>query len=431
MALLAALALSLLPFRATGSETVTVNAYVVQADSSQDESLEGIAERTLRDPRRADELLALNRSRRQADGLAPGDITVQARAGWVLVMPEDAIGPDVRPARLEVPKPYWTGPLVLSLVAAVGIGLLTVVLTLALLARQDAESRIGAAARRIRDGFRRRLGARRARRAVRIERDWLRRTLDTDRSGAQQLRAAMASAAGDPNTDVYAAEVDSMTTTVRVSSTESAPEGWTWVDDSTWVAERLPVSTEDNDGVALPVHVGGSDGRVVLVDFSRLDGVLSVSGDPGIAKQVLDHLVAEVACERPEVPVVRLAADDPQQVLSFVTGTPAWPDTPQRSPEVFASAAGRRRIEGVLLVPFDPSPTTVAALLEVCASNARTGWVALVCGEVLGAHWLWRAHRNGSLELPELGTTVVVPHPAKGRHARNASTAPPQASTER
>lgn len=68
---------------------------VTAADQSAPDGLARIAERLLGSPARAEEIYRLNAGRRQPDGLALLD-TRQLRAQWLLMLPWDAVGDDVR-----------------------------------------------------------------------------------------------------------------------------------------------------------------------------------------------------------------------------------------------------------------------------------------------------------------------------------------------
>jgi hypothetical protein len=68
---------------------------VTAADQSAPDGLAQIAERLVGSPARAEEIYRLNAGRRQSDGRALLD-TRQLRAQWLLVLPWDAVGDDVR-----------------------------------------------------------------------------------------------------------------------------------------------------------------------------------------------------------------------------------------------------------------------------------------------------------------------------------------------
>ncbi|MFI7432222.1 S8 family serine peptidase [Micromonospora haikouensis] len=69
------------------------------------EDLTGLATRFLADPDRADEIYRLNEGRRQPDGRALTAVGQRLAAGWVLVLPWDAVGDGVRYGLLPAGAP--------------------------------------------------------------------------------------------------------------------------------------------------------------------------------------------------------------------------------------------------------------------------------------------------------------------------------------
>ncbi|MEU7761347.1 MULTISPECIES: S8 family serine peptidase [Micromonospora] len=101
----AVLALTPLPASAARPDGEPVKFYTVEAaHQGEPENLTEIAERFLGDGARAAELFALNSGRIQPDG---GTLTdgARLRAGWVLVLPWDAYGSEVRQGVPPAPKP--------------------------------------------------------------------------------------------------------------------------------------------------------------------------------------------------------------------------------------------------------------------------------------------------------------------------------------
>jgi len=383
---------------APAGDTVTVNVYVVPdpgVSGGRDESLAAIAGRTLGDPARAAEILALNKGRAQPDGGSLESATDGVRPGWVLVLPSDARGPEVRTAQVAQAKPYWTWPLVLSLLGAVVLGVVTVLVV---------------ARRRLVGAVRRWVGRTREGRASRRRRQrlrGLRATLATQQErDARTVTVAMtAAAAAGEDTEVYAALVDDRGVTAWLSTPTAPAPGWTAAGDGAWRG-GLPAAGPV-DPLSVPARVGGTeDGATLVVDLSWLDGVLSVTGDPQVAKEAADHLLREVTRYRPQTLVVDLASlSGPDELAHLVRTGVAARDEPG---SVIVEAARRRRLAGIVVVTREPDPGTTAALLRLC-SSAAGGWAGVVLGGVPGAHWHWHAHADGTLYLPELDRTLVVP----------------------
>jgi hypothetical protein len=82
---------------------------------------------------------------------------------------------------------------------------------------------------------------------------------------------------------------------------------------------------------------------------------------------------------------------------------PAAPanDSPVRA------AAARRQITGVVAVPGDTPIQESFEVARLCALRGST-WLALVVGDVPGAHWRWNVDRAGHMRLPALGRNIVA-----------------------
>ncbi|GIF77729.1 hypothetical protein [Asanoa siamensis] len=379
-------------------DTVTVNVYVVPepiAAGSRDESLAAIAGRTLGDPARAAEIFALNDGREQPDGASLTSATEVARTGWVLVLPADARGPDVRTASLARSKPYWTWPLALSLIGAVVLGVLTVLVV--------ARRRVVGSIRRWTDRTRDARGNRQRKRRLRATRARL--AADQGRD-TRDVTLAMTAAAGvGSDAEVYAVVIDGDGVTAWLSTPTTPTPFWTATGSGQW-RSGLP-TPGPVDPLSMPARVGVTeDGGTLVVDISWLDGVLSVTGDAQGARETVDHLLREVTRHRPGTLIVDLASLSGAAELADLVRASA--PALDEAGSVMVQAARRRRLTGIVVAVGEPDPETAASLVRLSSSGAG-GWASVVLGRVPGAHWQWHANADGTLELPELDQTVVVP----------------------
>ncbi|MFI1990112.1 hypothetical protein [Actinoplanes sp. NPDC020271] len=114
-----------------------------------------------------------------------------------------------------------------------------------------------------------------------------------------------------------------------------------------------------------------ADGEALLVDLSRLDGVLSVTGDRAVARDVVQHLLGEVARLRPGTPVLMLPATDGPAPLVLAGGlehvppmvTPP-PRTASESPGPLRGAAVRGPVRGLIVLAGEPDEQQRAARRE-------------------------------------------------------------------
>lgn len=154
----------------------------------------------------------------------------------------------------------------------------------------------------------------------------------------------------------------------------------------------------DQDPFAFPVRVGEDpEGTPVVVDLSRLDGVLAVTGDPAVAAQVVRNLVTEARRSRPGLPVTALPGP--------AVPPPARPGT---TGPVHAAAL-RQPVRGLVVLTTAPTPEESAAVVALCGS-AGAGWTGLVTGDPgVGTHWRWHVTADGTVDLPVQGLTAVAP----------------------
>jgi hypothetical protein len=440
LALWAVLAAHAAPAMADGAGDQVVKVFVVP-DPAQTggapATLSSVASSTLGDAGRAGEIFDLNRGLAQTDGAALTSQDEQLHPGWILRLPQDASGPDVRLARDTANQggssapPAGGGtdtaaggsaavtiplPAAIAAVAAVLLALVTV----GIVGRRRVRAAWAAAGRAVRRlgdvvGRRRRLAARRA----------LSQRFAADAGTVRRAYAAVAefSGTGDaPELPVHALRVDSAGVTAWLAPGDAPGAPWTALDgpDGTrWRRTAHAGEPRTADSRACLVRVGvDTDGEAVLYDLSRLDGVLSVTGDRAVARDVVHRLLEEVARSRPGTPVTVLVSSDGTSPLTLPTGLqPVVRVEPQGEPVPHAShvergtvrgAAVRRPVKGLVVMADTPTEREATELAALCGPGGA-GWTGLVCGEVGGAHWRWRADADGAVEIPVLGVRLTVP----------------------
>jgi hypothetical protein len=189
-----------------------------------------------------------------------------------------------------------------------------------------------------------------------------------------------------------------------------------WADPGatgTWVrpqaseeARRIP------NALCRPVRVGGDRGSQLFVDISHCDGTIALTGDPAAASEVLLALLGELAMYHRDLTLAvlgtRQAGSVKAQLMrhSGVLAARIGPAAPASDSPVRAAAA-RRPITGVVAVPGDTPIQESFEVARLCALRGST-WLALVVGDVPGAHWRWNVDRTGHMRLPAIGRTVVA-----------------------
>ncbi|TQJ47344.1 hypothetical protein [Streptomyces sp. SLBN-115] len=444
LALAAALA-SAVTGRAAAADGDTVKVFVVQTAGG--DTLESIAARTLGSSSRAEEIFDLNRGLAQPDG---GALTTQGdalRTGWILRLPEDAAGPDVQLAQetgagsetvSPATPPQQAAPgdtagqpdsatvvVPLPALLAVAGAVLLALVTAAILARKRVRSTWRAFLRQLR-----RLGEPARRRRRLRQRVALSARFSVDADPVRRAYAVLGEFAGSgsrPETAVHAVRVDAAGATVWLEASAGVPASWQQLDSARWRRQAADwpgrgadttttARTASLDGSACLVRVGiDEEGAPLLVDLSRLDGVLSVTGDAEVGRAVVSGLLAELARSRPEIPVTLRQGAEGGAGFALPAGLrePTESDR-HRSPGDVRGAgtvragAVRRPVRGVVVVAGTPTRHETAELLELCGPGGA-GWTGLVCGDLPDARWRWHAEAEGSVELPLLGVKVTAP----------------------
>ncbi|MFC8520895.1 hypothetical protein [Streptomyces sp. NPDC057257] len=400
-------------------------------------TLQSIAASTLGDASRSGEIFDLNRGQAQKDGGALTDPADQLHPGWILRLPQDASGPDVQlardtgaqsatsapPASGQQTSATFTFPLAAA-VAVLGAFLLALI-TAGIVGRRKVRKAYAATVRAVRG-----LGEPMRRRRLLMQRRATGRRFATDAESVRRAYGTLGEFAPtrqQPEKPVHALRVDATGVTVWLAASDSADAPWTNVDSTRW---RRPAAATgwltrgDEPGTAAQASVGAAclvragtdeDGEPVFVDLSRLDGVLSVSGDRTVARDVVQNLLAEIARTRPNTPVTVLRGADGDLPLAVPAGLRQLPRVDAPAPAAPAAGRGtvragasRRPVRGLVVVTGTPGEREAAELAALCGPGGA-GWTGLVYGEAGGAHWRWRTDTDGHVDIPVLDVRLTVP----------------------
>ncbi|MGW3248324.1 hypothetical protein [Streptomyces sp. NPDC001070] len=405
-------------------------------------TLQSVAASTLGDPARAAEVFDLNRGLAQSDGAALTSPGEQLHPGWILRLPGDASGPDVRLARDTAEQQNPSSPpaagqngdgangangtvaagdaaFVVPLPAAIAVvgAVLLALATAGIVGRRRVRAAWASAVRAVR-----RLGDPMARRRRLALRRTLGRRFAADAGSVCRAYAAVAELSGTADASenpVHALRVDDAGVTARLTPDAAPGTPWTALDGPGGTRWRRSGGTGESGGQdprACLVRVGvDADGEAMFYDLSRLDGVLSVTGDPAVARDVVHGLLAEVARSRPSTPVTVLRGSDGTAPLTVPAGLQQvvrieadeeFPAPAARG--TLRVAAARRPVRGLVVMAGTPTGSEAAELAALCGPGGA-GWTGLVCGDVGGAHWRWQAGADGDVDIPVLGVRLTVP----------------------
>lgn len=386
--------------------------YVVRKQDGAGEKIEDISQRLLGDAARFPEIVQLSRGIRQKDGKFLTDPHTLL-AGWVLQLPEDAVGegvkfgllPDGRerkpsPSPSPSPTPSPSPPVVelagddgndrlgaVLLPVGLGIGALLVLAGLVL------------AAIRL-------IGVARRRRAEKVPFDDS--VLRTDTSAAwtvdHALRALLAARERDglEVPGVTGVFIEGSTLRLRLTNPASdAPEPWAVSEDGqSWVAplsrlQAAPVSDGSTARFARLVNLGMSETGRVLVDFSLARGVVSLDGSVRARHEVLRRWLGEFTGNpwsgEPRVVMVGDGLPRPEQVEHVAAF-----DQVKQEMDVPGG--------GVLVLSQAPPAADRDFLAEKFA-DPEFDWVVIVLGSWQAAKWRFTARDDGWLRsgfLPQV-----------------------------
>ncbi|MEU6349792.1 hypothetical protein ABZ896_10760 [Streptomyces sp. NPDC047072] len=408
-------------------------------------TLPEIAKATLGDESRAGDIFALNRGLVQKDGSSLDSPDESLHSGWILRLPEDASGPDVQLARDtsggaatgsgDQPRgttaPTDSGSstgqttvfaIPLASAVAVAAAFVLALVTVAIVSRRGIRSWAAAVGRAVR-----RLGdpARRRRRLAVRRSTGLRFATDTDSvRRAYETLGDLAATPRRPALPVHALRVDDTGVTAWLDAPDAPDDSWTHVEGPRWQRAasaggrpaRPGAAAPSDSGEALLVRVGtDQDDCPVFVDLSRLDGVLSVTGNAAVARDVVQNLLAEVSRNRPGTPVSVLGGADgsPPPVVPSGLSPLTRVEPPAAKADTVAtgtvsSPAHRHPVVGLVVVAGTPGPRETAELEALCGQGGA-GWTGLVYGDATGAHWQWHVDDEGWVTVPVLPLRLTVP----------------------
>ncbi len=395
-----------------------------------------IAEEHLGDGRRWKDIFELNKGRPQPDG---GELVIGRliQPGWVLVLPDDAVGADRvdevrhqpadqnrghrdrvpvtdRSARDDAPPPAaarYDG-LAGDLLAG---GLLSATLAGAISAER-----------------RRRRGADLSPAEIETEVSLL-VGADVDRAERvdQALRRLVVSASADgvPLPPVYAVTVDDDEIELRIAPAAPNPpapwiplkEGRRWrLDRESAEADHGPVGSAPYPGL---VCIGrDADGADVLIDLEAVGGPASVSGADAVAREVVSALAVQLVTSPWSddqlvhsyrlSPVLADVADGSfavvDDLVALVSGLEA--DRPDRSAhDVLSGRVGRRPdlTPQYLMLGDVPDDDLVDRLQPMIRTGDR-GLGVVAVGKLPGTRWHLTVDESGHLSLPLLDIAVTA-----------------------
>ncbi|MFF4252701.1 hypothetical protein ACFY1L_15970 [Streptomyces sp. NPDC001663] len=445
--------------------------YVVKEpkdNGGKPDTLFDIAQRTLGDGNRFEEILVLNSGRVLPDGsvfVSPD----QLEPGFPLILPEDASGSGVQVGVLPQSKSAPSGqsspaaspsasattpatagrssgpfaavgdrvPLPALVGGIAGVTALTVVIV----ARRPlgrAARATGSGAARAGRVLRPRLPRGLALALRRRRRGALARRLAADTRTPVVVRQALREIVPAHDTDasettrpvrVYSVLAEPTKLLASVSGASQAPAPWTAVAPTRWERKGLPSVIEGvpsaDLGLALPhlARVGVSERDAqVMVDLGQINGALSVTGDLTVAQDTVAALVRGLL-ELPRQRTVVVSVDPTANALPGLNGlvrVRSVSDVKGRAPEEVLNSAeelgvglvrGAARTGEVtgFVVLLDPPTADEARALADLAAPEGGGWIVLTVGDVPGAHWRWYAESDGLVDLGVLGLQVIVP----------------------
>jgi hypothetical protein len=395
------------------------------------QTLQTIAQDTLGNSGRAGEIFTLNKGRPQPDGTALTDPNQPLHVGWVLKLPDDAAGPDVKQAQESgtqhqtgaAAPPATTGTVVtfpLTAAIAVVVAVLLAFVTAGILSRRRVAASLGRVLAKLGEaGRRRRLLTERRALAQRFAADG-----ESVRRAYETIGEAAVAAESDDG-PVHAVRLDQTGASVWLSASDALREPWEQVDSTQWrrptngsidrlTPAQMPRARAEQSTACLVRAGSDPAGEPIFVDLTRLDGVLSVTGDRTVARDIVQNLLSEVSRLRPDMPVFLFPVAAAGLPLTVPPGLKVLSQVPMPQPGgeqagPVRGTAARHSVRGLIVATGNLDEREAADLLAFCGSRGG-GWTGLVCGEVGGgAHWWWRADAAGTVDIPVLGVDLTVP----------------------
>lgn len=433
-----------------GEQLVGSKVYVVRPPEGRyHDNLWDIAERTLGDGRRYVEVFELNKGRTQPDGQ---ELTLARliQPGWLMVVPEDAVGAErvvavAEPAPEQPAEPAGpTGPggqdaptgetssdasgsgastALLgaegvgapSTRALVGTGLLAAGLLLAVDQLRRRRRTAEPSSEAVETEVALRVGADPGR-AVLLDRSLrglARRTAET----RSDLPAVYAAVVGDDAVTLHLAP-----------AAPDAPHPWRAVDGGRqWVVDAADVDLSSRSGTApYPglVSLGrDAEDRDVLIDLEAAQGPVTVVGAPGPALEVATALAAELATNTwsdqlrvtgvglPE----ELQALDERRYRAVGSAAEVLPELRRHRSSALGAGVLSGRVRGsgatawmpeYLVLGYPPASDVVREVLELAATEQRSPLGVVCVGDLPGARWRVEVDEAGSLSVRLLDLQV-------------------------
>jgi hypothetical protein len=398
-----------------------------------------IAERFLGDPLRYKEVYAMNRDRPQPDGRTLTDADL-IRPGWILQLPADAKGPELRVADPLVPAAPGDATQAAEPGAAADQGAGG---AQHIGRPEDADHGIGRTALGgglLAAGLLALLTARRGPfgRGPRDSAAERRLRLAADPGKAEFLDTALRSLAyararqNLPMPEAYVAFLRDDQLLVHFSP---APEGvppapWTAREDGrSWMVDADAVLPPPDDVLApypAMVNLGIAHGWEVLVDLEFAPGIVSLGGDAEVGRDVAASAAVELATnlwsDDVDVTLVGfgddLAAVAPDRMRRADTLTEVLADAEAESPRTDAvlrslgvngvlqgraARPDRAALRPHVLVLSGPPAPEEAARLAALTGPGRSRFAVLCVGDTPAARWRFTVTRAGRLDLGVLG----------------------------
>lgn len=191
--------------------------------------------------------------------------------------------------------------------------------------------------------------------------------------------------------------------------------------DRGWLIDRGLLAAAGDDGSPRPsdtfVALGSCDGGALLVDLAYAPTVISITGDPDAARDLMWSLVAQLRF----VPRnrVHVAAGPSPGALAA---------TPDRLPDPPGAEASTRDDAPGSWSFFVCTLPTAADVIQLRARAADAGrMLVLVLGGVVGSRWSLVAEANGEVTADGLGLAAWSGPISQGYPAGEPSTPPPGA----
>jgi hypothetical protein len=403
------------------------------------DTLWGIAERTLGDPLRYNEIYELNKDRIQPDGSRLTDADL-IRPGWQMVLPADAHGPDVRVLE-TTPASHPRGARVYA-----GAGSHTDVVASEATVGQDDSGRTGGLDQLLLGGGLLLAGVVTALTAKRgpfgtpgDAEGALRLAANAGRASfldrALRILAEGRVAQALPMPDVSVVYLDDDQVIAHVVGGAGAP-ALPWrsaADGKSWSVRATELeglnATAPAPYPAL-VNVASSHGFDVLIDLEYASGLIAVGGDPSIGREVVMSSVVDLAThpwsDAVEVTMVGFG-DDISDIAPDQVRVAADLDEALARIEAQVGQASnllaRLGVNGVLkgrgtarhpeLTPrvlvMSAAPTAEQTQrIRSISASGRTAFAAVCVGDAPGARWRFAVDRSGHIDLGVLGINGVA-----------------------